>query len=131
MSTASLLGGLCLGSVNTAALHAPAYPLGGTFSVPHGVAVAMLLPHVLRFNAPASGDRYKRLVEVMGGEDPVKAVQALSADVGTARRMREFGVSEKDLPVMAKSAMEVQRLLKNNPWKVTEADTLAVYTEAL
>ena len=130
LSTASLLGGLCLGAVNTAAVHALAYPLGGTYHVPHGVAIALLLPHVLRFNAEALGDRYERLARVLGGEDPVKAVQTLSEDVGTARGMREFGVAEEDLPVMAKSAMEVQRLLKNNPREVTEADALAIYREA-
>jgi len=131
MSRASLLGGLCLGSVNTAAAHALAYPLGGSFDVPHGVAVALLLPHVLRFNAPALGERSERLAEALGGEDPVAAVEALSRDVGASRKMSEFGVTEDDLPGMARSAMEVQRLLKNNPREILEADALHIYKEAL
>ena len=52
MSLASMLGGLCLRSVNTAAVHALAYPLGGRFHVPHGVANSLLLPHVMRLTRP-------------------------------------------------------------------------------
>ncbi len=131
MSMASLLGGMCLKSVNTAAVHALAYPLGGTFNVPHGIANSLLLPHVIRFNAPVVADRYEQVAKVMGADDVVAAVQQLSAGVGTDRKMREFGVTEADLPTMASSAMQVQRLLQNNPREVTEADALAIYEAAL
>jgi len=130
MSLASLMGGLCLGSVNTAAVHALAYPLGGTYHVPHGVAISLLLPHVVRFNAPACRERYARLGETLGSSDPVAVIETLSRDVGTARRMREFGVTEDDLPRMARAAMDVQRLLKNNPRDVAEEDALAIYQAA-
>ncbi|MAV37560.1 MAG: alcohol dehydrogenase [Planctomycetaceae bacterium] len=130
MALASLLGGLCLKSVNTAAVHALAYPLGGRFHVPHGVANSLLLPHVMRFNAPLAADRYAVIAEAMGYEDCVEAVESLSADVGTDKRMREFGVEQQHLPEMAKAAMEVQRLLKNNPREVTEPDALAIYERA-
>src|SRR5690606_23106113 len=62
----SLYGGLCLAPVNTAAVHALAYPLGGEYHVAHGVANAVLLPHVLRFNLPASVDRYAEVARAMG-----------------------------------------------------------------
>ena len=57
-------------------------------------------------------------------------IETLSRDVGTARRMREFGVTEDDLPRMARAAMDVQRLLKNNPRDIAEEDALAIYQAA-
>ena len=130
MSLASLLGGLCLKSVNTAAVHALAYPLGGRFHVPHGVANSMLLPHVMRFNAPVAAERYQVVGECLGSGDAVAAVEEISAEVGTNKLMRDFGVEEAHLSEMASAAMEVQRLLKNNPREVTEADALAIYQSA-
>lgn len=130
MSLASLLGGLCLRSVNTAAVHALAYPLGGRFHVPHGVANSLLLPHVMQFNAPVAGPRYQRIAEAMDATDAVAAVVELSQAVGTNRRMREFGVEEHHLAEMAAAAMQVQRLLKNNPREMTESDALKIYQEA-
>ncbi len=131
MSLASLLGGLVLRSVNTGAVHALAYPLGGRFHVPHGVANSLLLPHVMRFNAPVAADRYRAIARAMDADDAVAAVVELSQAIGTSRRMREFGVAKDHLPQMAAAAMQVQRLLKNNPREVTEADALAIYQEAL
>jgi len=130
MSLASLLGGMCLKSVSTAAVHALAYPLGCEFDVPHGIANSLLLPHVMRFNAPASGERYGRIAEALGAEDAVAAVERIARDVGTDRKMREFGVKEEDLPRLAASAMKVERLLKNNPREVREGDALAIYEAA-
>ena len=130
MSLASLLGGLCLRSVNTAAVHALAYPLGGRFHVPHGVANSLLLPHVMRFNAPVTEARHREIAEAMGVDDAVTAVAELSEAVGTNRSMREFGVEQRHLPEMAAASMQVQRLLKNNPRELTESDALAIYQQA-
>ena len=130
MSLASLLGGMCLKSVNTAAVHALAYPLGCEFDVPHGIANSLLLPHVMRFNAPASGERYGQIAEALGADDAVAAVERLACEVGTDRKMREFGVTRDDLPRLAASAMKVERLLKNNPREVREDDALAIYEAA-
>lgn len=130
MSLASLLGGFCLRPVNTAAVHALAYPLGGRFHVPHGVANALLLPHVMEFNSPVSSERYRTIAECLCSSNAVSAVRELSAAVGTDKRMRDFGVEQTHLSEMAASAMEVQRLLKNNPRQVTEADALAIYKAA-
>ncbi len=66
MSLGSLYGGLCFGPVNTAAVHALAYPLGGTFKVAHGVANSMLLPYVMEFNRPSCTDRYAGVATAMG-----------------------------------------------------------------
>jgi alcohol dehydrogenase len=130
MSLASLLGGLCLCPVGAAAVHALAYPLGGRFHVPHGVANSLLLPHVMRFNAPVAESRHRELAQAMGAEDAVAAVVELSRAVGTSRQMREFGVEERHLPEMASAAVQVQRLLKNNPRELTERDALTIYQQA-
>ena len=131
MSCASLLGGLCLYSISTAAVHALAYPLGGEFDVAHGIANSLLLPHVMRFNESVAADRHAQIAETVGAPDAVDAVEELSQAVGTSRNMREFGVKKDDLKRVASSAMQVQRLLKNNPREVTEEDAIAIYTQAL
>jgi alcohol dehydrogenase class IV len=133
MSRASMFGGMCLGPVNTAAVHALAYPLGGRFKVPHGVANSLLLPHVMEFNMPAVAERYQIVAETMGrGDgDAVAAVEELSAEVGTNRTMAEFGVTQADLPSMAADAIQVTRLMRNNPREMSEQDALAIYQAAL
>ena len=110
--------------------HALAYPLGGRFKVPHGVANSLLLPHVMRFNAPNVSDRHVELAHAMGTEDVITAVKNLSKEVGTNRRMREFGVNQEDLPSMARVALQVTRLMNNNPRKMTEHDALSIYKKA-
>ena len=131
MSRASLLGGYCLGPVNTGAVHALAYPLSGQFHVPHGAANALLLPHVMRFNAPVVESRYAEIATALGVDDAVEAIEELSAEVGTNRRMRDYGVCSEDLARMVADAMKVQRLLTKNPRDVTKEDALAIYEAAL
>ena len=141
MLIGSHMGGLCLGPVNTAAVHALAYPLGGEFHVPHGVANSLLLPHVIRFNAETDPARYARIAHAMGLADSgdatadaeacVSEIERLSAAVGIDRRLSDVGISSNALPKMAAAAMTVQRLLKNNPREMTEADALRIYEAAL
>lgn len=141
MLRASHLGGLCLGPVNTAAVHALAYPLGGEFHVAHGVANSLLLPHVLRFNVEAAPARYAEVARALGvagaGDDLTLAhagiaeIERLSAAIGIERRLSAFGISTNALPGMAAAAMTVQRLLTRNLREVTEADALAIYEAAL
>jgi alcohol dehydrogenase class IV len=140
MALGSLLGGLCLGPVNTAAVHALAYPLGGEFHIAHGVSNAVLLPHVVRFNLPAAAERYAEIAVALGvGRKPspqetalrgVERLVALCAACGVPRRLSELGVPREAIPRMAKGAMTVTRLLKNNPRAVTEADAVAIYEGA-
>src|SRR4029077_16036616 len=68
LALGSLYGGLCLGPVNTAAVHALAYPLGGRFRIAHGVANALLLPHVCRYNFSAAPERYAEISAALGVE---------------------------------------------------------------
>jgi len=140
MMRASLYGGLCLGPVNTAAVHALAYPLGGEFHIAHGVANALLLPHVLRFNIAAEPERYADIAGALGAicsGDPaadalagVERVIALSEACGIKRRLSDFGIERAAIPRMAAAAMTVTRLLDRNPRTLTIADTCAIYEAA-
>lgn len=132
MSRGSMLGGMCLGPVNTAAVHAMAYPLGGRFKVPHGIANSLLLPHVARFNMPNVADRYQQIAQAMHAphDDVVETIERLSAEVGTNKKMRDYGVTQSDLPSMAEDALKVTRLMNNNPRKMTVDDALAIYQAA-
>jgi alcohol dehydrogenase class IV len=141
MLLASHLGGMCLGPVNTAAVHALAYPMGGEFHIAHGVANSLLLPHVMRFNAEEAPGRYATIAHAMGEPDTrdegadalagIRRIERLSASVGIDRRLSEVGIGSNALPKMAAAAMTVQRLLKNNLREVTEADALHIYEAAL
>ncbi len=141
MLRASHLGGQCLGPVNTAAVHALAYPLGGEFHIAHGVANSLLLPHVLRFNLEAAPQRYAEIAEALGmarGGDPasdalrgIEEIERLSAAIGIERHLSAFGISSNTIPHMAAAAMTVQRLLMRNMREVTEDDAKAIYEAAL
>ncbi len=141
MMRASLYGGLCLGPVNTAAVHALAYPLGGEFGVPHGISNAVLLPYVLAFNLPAMPERYAEVAVALGiprGADPIETAKAgirrireMLRNCGLPLTLRELGVTESAIPRMVESAMTVTRLLKNNPRDVGPADAERIYRAAL
>ncbi|HLV06101.1 MAG TPA: iron-containing alcohol dehydrogenase [Croceibacterium sp.] len=141
MLLASHLGGMCLGPVNTAAVHALAYPLGGEFHVAHGVANSLLLPHVMRFNMETAPERYAAIAGALGERTSgdaaadarrgVERIERLSESCGIDRRLSDIGIGHNALPKMAAAAMTVQRLLRNNPREVTEADALRIYEAAL
>ena len=133
----SLYGGLCLGPVNTAAVHALSYPLGGEFHIPHGLSNAILLPSVMKFNMPANVKRHAEVAIALGCEPGkndeetaqrgVDFIYHLAAAVGIPDKLTALGIPQTSVPGMAKAAMQVQRLLKNNPREVTEQDALDIY----
>ncbi len=140
LSLGSLYGGLCLGPVNTAAVHALAYPLGGRFRIAHGVANALLLPHVLRFNFSAAPERYMEIALSLGvtrngsslttAEHGVEFLSQLSRDCGVPQKLSELNIPQAAIPSLAQSAMSVTRLLKNNLRPLTEADAVRIYEAA-
>jgi len=137
LALGSLYGGLCLGPVGTAAVHALSYPLGGRFRVAHGVANALLLPHVLRFNFSEAPERHAEISIALGlqancsalgtAERGVEFLSKLSRDCGVPQRLSDLKIPRPAIPEMAKAAMQVQRLLKNNLRPVTEADAVKIY----
>ena len=133
----SLYGGLCLGPVNTAAVHALSYPLGGEFHIPHGLSNAILLPSVMKFNMPACPERYAEVAIACGitaghtaeetAQRGVDFIYRLAAAVGIPDKLTALGIPQSAVDGMAKAAMQVQRLLKNNPREVTEQDAREIY----
>ncbi|MGG1948109.1 iron-containing alcohol dehydrogenase [Trinickia sp. NRRL B-1857] len=141
---AMLLGatfaGQAFANAPVAAVHALAYPIGGIYHVPHGLSNALVLPHVLRFNAPAAAPLYAQLASAIlpgltgTAEESTAAliehIERLIAETGIPKTLREVGIAQDGLARMAKDAMLQQRLLVNNPRPVTEADALAIYRAA-
>jgi alcohol dehydrogenase class IV len=140
MLLGSLLAGQAFANAPVAAVHALAYPIGGRFKVPHGVSNALVLPHVLRFNAQTAPDDYAQIAPLLfadlaGSTMEVSlafcdALQSLALRCGLPARLRDVGIGRDDLGVMADDAMLQTRLLGNNPRPVTRADALAIYQAA-
>jgi alcohol dehydrogenase len=140
ISLGSMYGGMCLGPVNTTAVHALAYPLGTDFKIAHGLSNALLLPYVMEFNQTAAPKRYAEVALALGAKkyksdlETAKAgitkVKKLLRDCNIPSKLSALGVSKNDIVKMAKSAMEIQRLLKNNVRKVSLKDAIAIYKTA-
>ena len=136
----SLYGGMCLGPVNTAAVHALAYPLGSDFNVTHGVSNAVLLAHVLEFNLEAAPQRYAEVARALGEDGPgpdlqvarrgVERIRGLVRTVGIPEHIEQLGVPASAIDRMADSALTVQRLLAQNPRTVTLQDARDIYRRA-
>lgn len=136
----SLLGGFCLGPVNTAGVHALSYPLGSMFHLAHGLSNALLLPHVMEFNLSAAPGRYADVAVALGcsrqkddvetAKQGIEKIKAIMKDCNFPLKLSDVGVSEDSIPIMAKDAMKIQRLLKNNPRIITEEDAIEIYKAA-
>jgi alcohol dehydrogenase len=141
MLLGALLAGQAFANAPVAAVHALAYPIGGIFHVPHGLSNALVLPHVLRFNAPAAAERYAELAAIIvpeaqgtveaRAEALAVAMAQLARDSGIASTLREVGIAATDLDRLADEAMLQTRLLGNNPRDVTRDDARAIYAAAL
>lgn len=141
MLLGACLAGQAFANAPVAAVHALAYPLGGHYHFPHGLTNSLVLPSVLEFNAPSAQAQYAELAEVVAGKplagsDEAKtaalvaALRELIADVALPATLRQAGVKESDLEMLATDAMLQQRLLINNPRDVTYDDALGIYRAA-
>lgn len=140
MLIGATLAGQAFTNSPVGAVHALAYPLGGHYHVAHGLSNALMLGPVLRFNAQAAAPLYAELADVLLGPGPgdaqvrsaafVSAMETLMNDSGAPRRLRDVGVTDNSLALLASDGMKQTRLLINNPVELTEADALALYREA-
>ena len=136
----SLLGGFCLGPVNTAGVHALSYPLGSAYHLAHGLSNALLLPYVMEFNYVAAPNRYADVAVALGCEreaDDIKTalkgiekIRSLISACGIPARLRDVGIPKEAIPQMAADAMKITRLLKNNPRSITEKDAIDIFNAA-
>lgn len=142
MLVGAMFAGQAFANSPVAAVHALAYPVGGIFHVAHGLSNALVLSHVMRFNAPAASQLYAELADVIlpakaSGSDEAKTdalirhIESLIVDTAIPRTLREVGVKQSDIARMASDAMLQTRLLVNNPREVTQADAFAIYSAAL
>ena len=138
MLMGSLLGGKALATAGVGLVHAMAYPLGGMFNIPHGLANAVLLPFVVDYNIIGSPEKFARIATVMGydvddlplreaGQVAVEAVYDLNGDVEIPRSLDELGIPADKIPEMAKIALTVTRPVENNPRKPSLEDVIRVY----
>lgn len=136
----SILGGFCLGPVNTAAVHALSYPLGTEFHLPHGLSNALLLPYVMEFNYGSNPQKYADVALALGcsssetwaatAEQGIAWVKQFIQDCGIPARLRDLDIPEAVLPQLAAEAMKITRLLVNNPREVTLEDAIKIYKAA-
>lgn len=136
----SLYGGMCLGPVNTAAVHALAYPLGSDFKIAHGVSNALLLPYVMEYNLSAAPKRYAEIAMALGvtpgasnektAQRGISVIRNILGYCGLPVNISDLGIPVTAIEGLAKSAIQIQRLLKNNVREITENDAIAIYQSA-
>lgn len=142
MALGSCLAGISLANAGVGAVHALAYPLGGRYGIPHGVANSLLLPHVMAYNVLADLPRFSQVANWLGEPTDglgmraaalgvVDALRRLAEDIGIPPRMSAFGVTADAIPGMAQQAHENRRLMDNNPRRLTQHEVHAIYAAAL
>ena len=142
MLLGAMLAGQAFANAPVAAVHALAYPLGGNYHIPHGLTNSLVLPYVLRFNGPVAGDLYAEIAPVIMPErrlpsDPIEITGvladyflALAGSLGLQTSLRQMGILEVDLPMLARESMLQERLLINNPRELSFTDALNIYQQA-
>jgi alcohol dehydrogenase class IV len=136
MMLASYYGGICLGPVNTAGGHALAYPLGTRLKLPHGLANAIIFPHVLAYNAPVQSGKTAMIMTALGlradaDQDIVLSdAMAYCGNLGVEMRIGQHGAKAEDLRLFAEDAFAIKRLIDNNPRALGLDDIEAIYRNA-
>lgn len=141
MAWGQFIAGQAFSNAGLGYVHSMAHQLGGMYDMPHGVANAILLPHVEKFNIPACAHKLKKVARAMGvgvsdmsdtegANAAIEAIKALSKAVGIPSGLKEFGVQEKDFEEMAKNAL-ADVCTGGNPRDVTLEETIAIYKEAM
>ncbi len=142
MLLASLLGGKALAIAGVGLVHAMAYPLGGMFGIPHGLANAVLLPFVISYNLIGNLDKHARLAEMLGqdviglstreaAEITVEELHLLNQDLGIPASLKDLSIPAEKFPEMAEIALTVARPVENNPRQPSKEDIIAIYEEAM
>ncbi len=141
MALGQYVAGMGFSNVGLGIVHSMAHPLGALYDTPHGVANAIILPTVMEYNAPATGEKYKHIAEAMGVEGTenmtveeyrraaVDAVKKLSQDVGIPADLKDI-VKPEDVPFLAQSAYD-DACRPGNPRETSVEDITALYNSLL
>lgn len=140
MALAQYMAGMGFSNVGLGLVHGMAHPLGAFYNTPHGVANAILLPHIMRFNAAFTGEKYRDIAKALGVKNTetltleaarlaaVDAVTQLNQDVGIPAKLRDVGVKESDIPALAKAAL-ADVCTGGNPRTPTLEDIIELYSQ--
>lgn len=141
MALGQYVTGMAFSNVGLGVVHGMAHPLSAFYDTPHGVANAVLLPYVMEFNAPYTGEKFREIARAMGvkGVDEmtpeqyrqaaIEAVKRLSKDVGIPQTLKEIGVKREDLEALAEAAM-ADVCTGGNPRPCSRELVLEVYKTA-
>lgn len=140
MCIASLMAGMAFSNVGLGVCHATAHQLGTTYNIPHGIANAIMLPAVLRFNelvskkqlselAHSLGAKVEGLTEREAAEEAIKEIEYLISDLSLPTSISEVGGSKNDFRAMAEDALE-DPTLATNPRKADLDDIIKIYESA-
>lgn len=141
MALGQYVAGMGFSNVGLGLVHGMAHPLGAFYNTPHGVANAILLPHVMRYNAAYTGEKYRQIARAMGAdvahasleqarEAAIQAVEALNRDVGIPASLKEVGVRETDIAELAQAAFD-DVCTGGNPREAKIAEIEALYRAAM
>ena len=138
MSLGQYIAGMGFSNVGLGIVHSMAHPLSAVYDIPHGKACAMLLTAVLKFNAPATGEKYREIARVMGVPDvdsmdqetyrqaAIDVIQKLADDVGIPKTLSEAGVKREDIPFLAESAFN-DACTPGNPRDASKEEIIGIY----
>ncbi|MBQ3518544.1 MAG: lactaldehyde reductase [Clostridia bacterium] len=141
MALGQYIAGMGFSNVGLGIVHSMAHTLGALYDTPHGVANAIILPTVMAYNAPATGDKFRAIAKAMGVEGTdamtieeareaaINAVRQLSADVGIPADLKEI-VKEEDIPFLAQSAFD-DACRPGNPRDTSVEEITALFKELL
>lgn len=142
MGLAQYIAGMGFSNVGLGIVHSMAHQLGAVYDTPHGIANAILLPTVMRFNGEVCADRFREILINIGRPDAahlnnqdvintfVWMIEELSKKVGITTRVADTGCKEEDLSMLADKAME-DPCKPGNPREVTKDDFINLYRQAM
>ena len=141
MAVAQYIAGMAFSNVGLGVDHGMAHPMSALHDVPHGVACAILLPTVMRYNMPACVDKYVEIAKACGvykpemtnqeaAEAACTAIEDLSKLVGIPQHLSDLGITEADIPALAEQAI-TDVCTPGNPREVTKEDIIALYHKIL
>lgn len=141
MALGQYIAGMGFSNVGLGIVHSMAHQLGAVYDTPHGVANALLLPYVMEYNAPATGEKYREIARQMGVKDvdqmsqeeyrnaAVDAVSQLARSVDIPQKLTEIGAKEEDLPKLAGMAYN-DVCTPGNPRDTSVEEILQIYKKA-